>query len=1076
MLPAAPAGAAGAAIAETARGARPPAHRRRIAVRMSIRIPRRGRHKRRGMHPATISALTQSVGIAIDGGAQQSFDTTPSSPGCSIGAGGLTCTFSVKAAVGTDTFVVTTYSGAGGTGTALDRGVATVPIASGKANMVPVTLGPVVTTTADAGIGSLRYAIGSASPGDTIMFLLPAGSTIALASPIAISGTVALAGPGAGSLTIGGGNAHQIFLVTGTASISGLTLSQGRAATPNAPGGAIWNAGTLVLANDTIGTSTSIVSIERAPGKRRAPSLRRHPHCAPTYAYGGALYNAGSLTMTGTTFTGNSVQSDVAGCLDGEGGAIFNDLAGTVSSSGDTFTNNSALAGGAVYNAGLGSVSFANDTFTGNTGCTAASGCPTTACGNSGCTSNAQGSGAAIYDAGTGITVASSTFTNNVAGGATNGSLGMGGALYLSSGTPTIAGSAFAGNLAGGGTASCSSGEGGAIAATTPLVLDDDTFTNNRAIGDQSSAGGAVVDTVDVQGTGDAFTSNVATGSGSACSTASTGAGGALFSQGTVTLSNSSFAKNAATGNADGGGGGIACNNCTLSGDTFTSNSALGTGDVGATSTAGGGGIYVESTGKVTRCTFASNGATVEGANAQYAYGGGIVDISGSLVSSGNTYTSNAAAESTGTGTVAGGGLTVVSGAAVSSGDTFTSNAATGSNVTGGGGAYLVGAYVLTGATFSGNNATGLQATGGALAVGVGGQISNSTFVSNDANGSGGIGAGGAVFDTGGSTVNDSTFEQNVANASAGALYLVNAETISGSLITGNSVTQATQQHAGGGGIYSTSTITVTRTTISNNAVTVSGAGQSGGGGVFNEGGMTLTQSTLSGNAVLGSAPSSGGGGIYDDADAQLTNDTISGNDSKLDGGGIEIGSNHTVALANVTLYKNSAAGSGGNVDNRFAMKLTNSIVGGGAAATGADIHNAGTLTSGDYDVIQTAPAGNALAGTTTHNKTADPLLLGLANNGGPTYTNADRADSPGTASIPFAANSCGSVALSVDQRGYTRGAGGRCDAGAFEYGGVPSAARHPAPVARAAPHAPHGGLPLRPLRIVPVELRIPQP
>jgi hypothetical protein len=126
---------------------------------------------------------------------------------------------------------------------------------------------------------------------------------------------------------------------------------------------------------------------------------------------------------------------------------------------------------------------------------------------------------------------------------------------------------------------------------------------------------------------------------------------------------------------------------------------------------------------------------------------------------------------------------------------------------------------------------------------------------------------------------------------------------------------------------------------------------------------------------------------------------------------------------------------------------------------------NSGTLTSGDYDIIQTAVAGNAPMGTTTHNKTANPLLLALSNNGGATFTNADQATSPGKAYIPYAAGKCGSVALATDQRGYTRGAGGRCDVGAFELGGVPSAARHPRqhPAASAGAGA---GLHLRQIRL----------
>jgi hypothetical protein len=80
-----------------------------------------------------------------------------------------------------------------------------------------------------------------------------------------------------------------------------------------------------------------------------------------------------------------------------------------------------------------------------------------------------------------------------------------------------------------------------------------------------------------------------------------------------------------------------------------------------------------------------------------------------------------------------------------------------------------------------------------------------------------------------------------------------------------------------------------------------------------------------------------------------------------------------------------------------------------------------------------------------------DPLLLALANNGGPTDTNADQHGSPGRAYIPFAGGMCGTgggAASNVDQRGYARGAGSRCDIGAFEFSGLASAVRgHALPV-----------------------------
>jgi hypothetical protein len=94
-----------------------------------------------------------------------------------------------------------------------------------------------------------------------------------------------------------------------------------------------------------------------------------------------------------------------------------------------------------------------------------------------------------------------------------------------------------------------------------------------------------------------------------------------------------------------------------------------------------------------------------------------------------------------------------------------------------------------------------------------------------------------------------------------------------------------------------------------------------------------------------------------------------------------------------------------------------------------------------------------------------NPLLLALTNNSGPTFTMADQASSPGQAYIPFAVNggsgsaTCGSYdstvgLIVVDQRGFTRGSGGHCDVGAFEFSGVASAIRVRPPVVHGKHHS----------------------
>ncbi|HTA38568.1 MAG TPA: choice-of-anchor Q domain-containing protein [Candidatus Acidoferrales bacterium] len=1043
----------------------------RVTVRMSIRIPERDR-RTHDRHPATISALTQSVGIAIDGGAAKVFNTTPTSPGCTVGAKGTTCTFAIAARVGTDRFVATTYSATGGGGSALDRGVATVPIVKGKANTVAVTLGPVVTTTADTGVGSLRYAVATANFGDTIMFLLPSGSTIALASPIVIEGNVTIAGPGAATpITIAGGNAHQLFFVVGAATISGLTLTQGKAPATSAPGGAIANTGALTLAGDTFNGNSSVSAVRRGHKPHIRIDFRRRPHCTSTTNEGGALYNAGTLVITGTTFNGNVVVNDAGNCIEGAGGAIYNDETGTISSNGDTFTNNAAMDGGAVFNAGIGQATFTNDTFSGNQGCTAATGCPTSGCTSTGCTSFASGVGAAIFDEG-GATITSSKFTNNVAGGVSDGSTGLGGAVALAAGNPTITGSVFTANLAGGGTASCSTGQGGAIYAAVPLVLTNDAFTSNRAAGDSGGTGGAVVAAAALQASGTTFKSNQAVGSGSACTPASQAIGGAVYGV-AATLTGDTFTSNAAIAGGTSGAGAVGCLQCYLTGNTFTSNAAIGTGAASAPSvTAAGGALYGQATVKLLNNTFTSNSSSIAGPNSAEAYGGAVVVTTGPVASSGDVFTSNSVKETVGAGTAAGGAIVMTSGTAIMTHDTFTSNTASSSGIAGGGAGYMEATLVLSNTTISQNHATGgSEGLGGGFA-GSTGQFIHDAFAQNTAGAGTGTGAGGGLYSQGSSEIESTTFSKNTASAVGGGLLLGGGDTLIDTTIAGNVVTAATTTHLGGGGLFASGSVDIEQSTIANNAVTIGSAGGIGGGGIYSNSPLTLEYSTVSGNVVLGSGATSGGGGIYSGGTVTMQNSTISNNISKDDGGGLYIGANATVTIQNVTLFKNAATGSGGNIINPFAMTLTNSIVAGGTASSGADIKNTGTLTSGDYNIIQTAVAGNAPTGTTTHNKTVDPLLLALSNNGGATFTNADGSTSPGKAYIPYSGGSCGSVTLATDQRNYARGAGGHCDVGAFELGGVPSAARRPV---RHQPAASGTGanaaLHLRPIRLHPIQM-----
>lgn len=82
-----------------------------------------------------------------------------------------------------------------------------------------------VTSTQDDGPGSLRQALNTAGPGDTIQFSVTGTITLATALPN-IGNDLTIIGPGAAQLAISGNGAVQVFWINpGTVvSMSGLTI------------------------------------------------------------------------------------------------------------------------------------------------------------------------------------------------------------------------------------------------------------------------------------------------------------------------------------------------------------------------------------------------------------------------------------------------------------------------------------------------------------------------------------------------------------------------------------------------------------------------------------------------------------------------------------------------------------------------------------------------------------------------------------------------------------------------------------------------------------------------------------
>ncbi len=199
------------------------------------------------------------------------------------------------------------------------------------------------------------------------------------------------------------------------------------------------------------------------------------------------------------------------------------------------------------------------------------------------------------------------------------------------------------------------------------------------------------------------------------------------------------------------------------------------------------------------------------------------------------------------------------------------------------------------------------------------------------------------------------------------------------------------------------------------------------GGAISNGANLTITNSLIEGNTAQK------GGGIWNSAFGALTmeNVTVSGNNATGgDGGGIW--SEGIGTLRNVTVTANDADdpsasdGNGGGIFLKAGSTLDvgNSIIAGNTAEGGKnDVR--GDFTSSGSNIIQDPTSSTSSTGFAAPEIGIDPLLGGLANNGGDLMTHAPAAPQAIDGAIR-------ALSPNTDQRGFLRGDGSP-DIGAYE-------------------------------------------
>jgi CSLREA domain-containing protein len=714
----------------------------------------------------------------------------------------------------------------------------------------------VVTTLADEDNGSILPSLGTGTslreaiafadqnPGHHSITFAVSGTISLGGTPLpAITGDLTVTAPPTG-LTIDAHGASGIFQVNAgtTVSLGGLTLANGSA--PD--GGAILNAGTLTLTNDTL---TGCFASQDGGGIENVGVLTLTNDTLSGNSAdsdGGAIHNLGTVTLGDSTLSGNSAS--------GSGGGIDN--LGTLTLSNDTLSGNNARMGGGIFNAAA--VAATASTLSGNSASGDGGGIANLgalALVNSTLAGNAAGtSGGGVYNAGT-LTLTNATLTAN--------SASVGGGVYshylspTRPGLTTLANSIVGGNtLSGGTTPSDLAGDANVAAASSHNLIGpggagglQDGVGGNIVVASAAALGlgplgfyfgptatvpllpgSPAIDTGDNALAADATGQPLATDQrGLARVVNGTVDIGAYEVIHTIVVTTLADEDNGSIDPSLGSGTSLreAINfaDANFGADTITFAVA---GTITLT-----GPLPALTDAATTTITGPAGGITLDAHGAS-----GILQVNaGASVSlSGLTLANGSAPD---------GGAILNAGTLTLTNDTLTDNSASGS----GGGIDNVGALTLSNCTLTGNSAS---VSGGGIANSGALTVSNCTLTGNSASGSGGGIANSATL-----ALSNCTVSHDSASGFGGGIDNLGTLTVNNSTLAGNAAGQD------GGGIHNLGTLALTNSTLAGNA-----AGRVGGG-IASNGTLTVNNCTLSGNSAIV------GGGIINVATLLLNNSIV---------------------------------------------------------------------------------------------------------------------------------------------------------------------------------------------------------